>query len=105
METLRRETSMDGLTIGSAGGVWNPEARDMVRASVGRVVVHDHGIEIVLQPKGSETTPASGHGDDEGEGQKLLKAPLPAPRARKRKDVSRRCCAYALCQRTKPLAR
>jgi site-specific DNA recombinase len=77
VERLSRELSVDGLATAATSGIWNTETRDLVQDSVDRIVVHDIGIEVMLK----------GSGDDESVGQTVLKAPLPAPRPRERKEI------------------
>jgi site-specific DNA recombinase len=87
LQALARALSRDDLAKDAATGIWSPETRAVLRASVERIVVSHEEIQLVLKRNagdvGTPTAGASGRDDRTT----MLKVALPDPRPRKRKEI------------------
>jgi site-specific DNA recombinase len=83
---LLREQGRDDQIAEQAAGAWSTDIRDLVRATVDRIVVHHYGIEITLKGKANDLD-GSIEGDAQNESPKTLRLPLPPPHPRARKEI------------------
>jgi site-specific DNA recombinase len=83
---LCREFARDESSSGAVPGIWDARTRDLVQGTVDRVVVHRDELEIVLKAEADITNGLARDTEDRG-APEVLRAPLPAPRPRERKEI------------------
>lgn len=85
-ELLRQQGRADQMAD-LATGAWGTDIRDLVRTTVGRIVVHHDDVEITLKGKASDVAEGSMEGDAQNESPKTLRLALPPPHPRARKEI------------------
>jgi hypothetical protein len=84
IETLARALARSGLSTDAAAGNRSVETRTIVRETVEKIIVRSGAIEITLKRKVADQAAAE---EGEDAAQTVLKASLPAPRPRARKQI------------------
>ena len=87
VEQLCQQQRRDDLAADLTAGVWSKETRELILATVDRIVVHNNSIEVTLKGKAVEDIIASTDEDDQSEKRHLVKLQLPPHRARERKEI------------------
>jgi site-specific DNA recombinase len=87
VETLGRALTRAELSTDVAAGIWSAQTRTLVRDTVERIVLRGKEIDIVLKNRAGEPTSTADEESESAGVATVLKASLPAPRPRARKQI------------------